>query len=63
MRTTVGAMEPSESALRVLSTMFDTDGGDSDERLGGAQSIGATRPAEDCGCQHVTKRPLKQRQF
>jgi hypothetical protein len=57
-------MEPSESALRVLSTMFDADGFDGDERLGPAHTITASRPSEDCGCHTERKmRPLKKGQF
>lgn len=59
-------MEPSESALRVLSTMFDAaDEGDGEERTGPAFTISASRPAEDCGCQHSGgMKPLgKEAQF
>jgi hypothetical protein len=58
------SVEPSESALRVLSTMFDAASeGDTDERLGPAYTISATRPAEDCGCQHVERKPMSRGQF
>jgi hypothetical protein len=58
-------MEPSESALRVLSTMFDAEDNDREERLGPAHTISASRPAEDCGCHNErTMRPLgKTAQF
>ena len=57
-------MEPSESALRVLSTMFDADGdNDGDERLGPAHTITASRPTE-CGCHNERKMvPLGKEQF
>lgn len=58
-------MEPSESALRVLSTMFDAaDEGDGEERLGPAHTISASRPGEDCGCHSERKMvPMKKAQF
>jgi hypothetical protein len=48
-------MEPSESALRVLSTMFDTVGGDEEHGHHASHKIGASRPAEDCGCHSETR--------
>ena len=48
-------MEPSESALRVLSTMFDTTDGDEEHGHHAAHSIGASRPGEDCGCHSETR--------
>jgi hypothetical protein len=43
--------------------MFDAEDGD-DTRHYGAHKIGATRPAEDCGCHNETRMvPLKKEQF
>lgn len=58
-------MEPSDAALRVLSTMFDAADEDTGpERHGGAFTIGATRPAEDCGCHNERKLvPMGGKQF
>lgn len=44
--------------------MFDADGADSDEHLGPAHTITASRPSEDCGCHNErTMKPLKKGQF
>jgi hypothetical protein len=55
------SVEPSVPTT-VLSTMFDAQD-DGEERLGGAHTITASRPAE-CGC-HNERRfvPLKPEQF
>ena len=59
-------VEPSEAALRVLSTMFDAagEGGDEDHGHHASHTITASRPAEDCGCHTERKMvPLTKRQF
>jgi hypothetical protein len=58
-------MEPSESALRVLSTMFDAadEGGDDEHGHHAAFKITASRPVE-CGCHNERQMvPMSRAQF